>query len=1323
MGKSFFNTGTGLREDNHQLLDNILQVGAYADKGAMDKAKIIFDNALEGWRDVKDYASADRQRSINNSFLRGQEARGNIEIATDYKIPITDVPLLRTANNPMEAKEIAQNIIDRNTKAKEAGLVSSGSTLWAGANIGANILADPLLIPSIALPELALSKLGTVARVAGGATIDAGLQVGYDAIDYLATNQEKDRGDTIAGILISGLMGGAFQLMPKGFTDVKAGQEAQGVISKSLVPYGTRDVQAMGDIMGQVAGFKKGWMKHPITPSEAIDLRGKLWEHVKNNFTHDEIIAGLKKMGDNFTVKNAEYKVPKRKPKWWGEAYMMLEGRKPKPKEKAFQNNFKDISNAEKAKNASKLNIGASEDKAKQAVKQAFKPQSKTITGYTNEEIEVADRTYFHNQYDPIEIDEAIKYLKKNGRESEAKDLLHIKTNDIDHRVGLDIMDTLLNDGSKHLDDLMKLGDELAYKVMNGKATAKEDFALNGITHIMEEYFNRADNMVKPIKKDSIEYDQWGNKAVDDFGNSPFVLALGGLGLMSTVDLEASDGSNSYNPIDGILALGMGIMAFKYRRGLKDIGRNLWQKKNLIKRIDTEAMGVVGGTKSFFKKIAKLDPIEFENTTKLANIMLDNIGSIMHRKDKTIASSASQEKEILKTQILSKAFSQLTELYGEYKKEIGFKSLNPIRHAKNRDEFYKKIGTAYTLRKWDDLPQSVIKSKAVFDQVFEDFRVAMIDAGVEGIEDMKTFKDYFPRYHNPRTYDYVHSLGSKQVKAVADWYALAIKRGFKGALKSDITEETALKMANKLMGFGKEDSYIQALKDDQLFTKYEDFENMEDYFNRAKFRIPIDFNIPALKLENGETLNMVDFVETNAFSVMGRYSNSTSGHYAFGKMGIPNIANHLKKAETEFNEHGGDSLLWRDIKDYADLILGRPITNLSDVGLHNLFTTMQKATVAQYLHLSGIGALSEAIPAGARAMLNGHMGEAWKTFKKLNGTMLKDIATSKTDEIAQELGVGFKRVLAREGLANVRIQQDDIWTVGGKLTDTLDQVLTPMKRFTFLMNQLPAIDDFSNLMNIKTLNDRLMKHIETGKYFNERRLKTLGLTDDKVQLLKEQVSKHVEKDKMNFKDWDEQARKIYSEAMISMKRAYVGDPALGDLPLIFLRSPLMKVLGTLLSYPIQSFDNALLRDVYARDSEAIFRFMNMSVSTAISMQMRDAITNKDRSDETTQEFMERLIMKLPHMALIEMGASLFKEGDQHIDSLFPSLGVLVNAVETPRSLIDIGIGEAQAKDYKHVLQMLSVPMFIGKIISEFAVPPKNKTHALEAVNATVGGLK
>jgi len=1312
MGKGFFNTGTGLREDNHQMLDNLLQVGAYDERGGLDKAKIIFDNALDSWRDIKDYASADRQRAVNNSFLRGQEGKGSIDIAKDYEIPITDVPLLRTANNPQEAKEIADSLHERHKREREAGLVSSGSSLWGGVNVGANILTDPLLIPSILLPELALSKLGTVARVAGGATIDAGLQVGYDAIDFLATHQEKDRGDTVAGILISGLMGGAFQLLPKGFKNADEAGQAKELVGQSLIPYKSERVEALGDIVGQSVGFPKGWTKKTITGGELLNHRQRLWEHVKKNFSDDEIKAGLKRIHNEYITDVTPQNARVKRPKIWGQARLMLEdigANRPKKKEGAYKNLWGDIPNSQRAKNASRLSIGASEDEAKQAVRNAFRKQSKTITGYAKEEVEIADRNYFHDSYSPSEISHAVNYLMKHRSKAKAR-ILNDALADVEgtHREALEILEDFKKQGNPHLVKGIDRHNELSYKQFEEGLTKAEEAELKELDEIAGIYYKRQ------AEEGSIK---------DDFGKSPFILALGALGLASTVDLEASDGSSSYNPIDAILALGMGIMAFKYRKGLKDMGRNLWQKKNLIKRIDTEAMGVVGGTKSFFKKIAKLDSIEFENTTKLANIMLDNLGSVMHRKDKTVAGSASQEKEILKTQILSRAFADLTELYGEYKKEIGFKSLNPIRHAKNRDEFYKKIGTAYTLKNWDDLPQSVVKAKAVFDNVFEDFRTAMINAGVEGIEDMTRIKDYFPRYHNPRTYDYVHSLGSAQVKAVSEWYAKAIQRGFKSDLNADIAEDTALKMANKLMGFGKEDSYIQALKDDQLFTKYEDFENMEDYFNRAKFRIPIDFNIPPLKLENGKTLNMVDFVETNAFSVMGRYSNSTSGHYAFGKMGIPNIANHLKKAETEFNEHGGDSLLWRDIKDYADLILGRPITNLSDIGLHNLFTTMQKATVAQYLHLSGIGALSEAIPAGARAMLNGHLGEAWKTFKKLNSTMLKDIATSKTDEIAQELGVGFKRVLAREGLANVRIQQDDIWTVGGKLTDTLDQILTPMKRFTFLMNQLPAIDDFSNLMNIKTLNDRLMKHIETGKYFNKRRLKTLGLTDDKIQLLKEQVKKHVTNDRMNFDKWDEQARKIYSEAMISMKRAYVGDPALGDLPLIFLRSPLMKVLGTLLSYPIQSFDNALLRDIYARDSEAIFRFMNMSVSTAISMQMRDMVNNKDRSDETTQEFMERLIMKMPHMALIEMGASLFQEKDQHIDSLFPSLGVLVNAIETPRSLIDIGIGEAQAKDYKHVLQMLSVPMFMGKIISEFAVPPKNKTHALEAVNATVGGLK
>ena len=1247
---NFFNTGAGLREDNQALLGSILERGKYAEKGAWDKAKIILDNSLERWRSLADYVGPKRTRVHSQNFIDNLDNRGSIDLAKEYNISINDVPLLRTAQNEMELNEIVQNIQERTKREREAGLVAESSTGWATANVLANIATDPLLLPSIIVPELALGKLSGLARVAGGATIDAGLQVGYDTIDYLATKKDKDRGDTIGDILLSGLLGGAIQLLPR-VKGVKQVKETKKVIAQSLLPPPeTPKLLTHADILGQVVGLKKGWsLSREINQAE---IKEQIFKHIRDNFTEKEVRGVLEKVFSNHlpTIKEAEKVIFKGKKDFKIPHKALPYIRKParKIKEVGVKNSKgweepKRETQTNRTNRASVVGPRESVDEAKA----------------TDKELDFKNKVAFKNKYHQEELKKAIKYLK--GNEKKIINQALKGDSNIDYGEAWDIMKRLDSEGNPHLAELL------------------------------ERHYH---------------------------STNPFVLALSALGLGTLTEAEAGDGESSYNPIDAILGLGLGILAVKYHKGLKEVVRS---GKRYIPTSTKDFIGNIGGTKQFFNKLDKLSE-SFVSTKKIANVMLDNIGTILHRSDKTIAGSASMEKEIIQTQILSKAFSKLTPLYNSFKSETSFKSLNPMKHVRHRDKFYRMIGEAYTRRNWDNLPNSVKEAKKVFDDVFEDFRKAMIDAGVEGIEDMKLEKDYFPRYHNPRTYEYVHSLGLEEKDKIAKWYSQAIKRGFKSKYGQEIKDDTALKMANKLFGMGKEDNYMKMLREDVLFTKYEDFENMEDYFNRAKFRIPIDFNIPAYTLPNGDRINMVDFVETNAFSIMERYASMASGHYAFGKMGIPNISNELKRAETEFAENGGDPKLWRNLQDYANVILGRPISDMSDVALLNVFQVMRKATLAEYMHLSGIGAISEAIPAIARAMLNGNFGETFKAFKKQSREFFKDNISSLTEEISHELGIGFKRVLAREGLANKRIVPDDVWTMGGQMTDKLDEILTPMKRFTFMMNQLPAIDDLSNLLNIKTLHDRLMKHLKTGKYYNERRLETMGLTDEKISLLKAEIDKHATDDRMNFSKWNDEARRIYKEAMISQKRAYVGDPTLGDIPLSLMKSPLMKTLATLLSYPIQSFDNALLRDIFAKDSESIFRFLNMFVSTAITIQMKDAVKNKYDDDE--RKLLQRTIEALPHLALLEMGASLFTEKAPTVANLFPSLGVLENAIATPRSLVDIATGNAQSKDYQHVLQALSVPMFLGKMIGDYAVPPpKSLRKALMQYDATVAGLK
>ena len=1300
---NFFNTGTGLREDSHALLDSILEQGKYNDKSSYEKAKILLDSSMERWHGIMDYLSPTRSRVESNNFIDSLDNRGSIDLAKEYNISINDVPLLRTARNEIELKDIVANIQERTKLERESGLVAGGSPLWAGASMLANIATDPLLIPSIVLPELALSKLGTVARVAGGATIDAGLALGYDAIDFLATKKERDRGDIIGETLLFGLMGGAMQLIPRTFRTIQDVEDTKKVVAQSILPpfeqpllleekLTKQGVIAYSDTLGQVVGLEKGWSLRKYNPLEA---RESIFRYIRENFTEQEVRDALNKIFNQHeeTIKKAEEVIYRGRKDFNIDYKALPHIKKNKPKKsEPKKKKTRGETQAERVKRASIVGAGEREDEAKARVKALSDKRGNVdsqFKGMTKEELNYYNMDSFKNTYHKGEIEEAIKYLKGKDKQILKKALKG--DYDVDYHKALGIMERLDNENSPHLKKAMNYHNTLMELQMFDNLTIEDEIELERLGNVLRRYYTE---------------------------NSPFILALGALGLGTLTEAEAGGGDNTYNPIDVILGLGLGILAIKYHKGIGDILRNA---KRYVPKSTTDLMGNIGGTKSFFKSIDNLSD-NFVSTKKIANIMLDNIGTIIHRSNKTVAGSASMEKEIMQTQILSKAFSKLTPLYNKFKEETSFKSLNPMKHVRHRDKFYKMIGEAYTTRRWDGLPSSVLEAKKVFDRAFEDWREAMIDAGVEGIKDMRLEKDYFPRYHNPRTYEYIHSLGLEEKDKVAKWYSQAIQRGFKAKYGQEVKEETALKMANKLFGMGKEDSYMKMLKEDVLFTRYEDFEKMEDYFNRAKFRIPMDFNIPPYTLPNGDKIRMSDFVETNAFSILERYSSMAGGHYAFGKMGIPNISNELKRAETEFAENGGDPKTWRKILDYANVILGRPISDMSDVALLNVFQVMRKATLAEYMHLSGIGALSEAIPAISRAMLNGNFGEAFRAFKKQSEEFLGDNINSLTEEISHELGIGYKRILAREGLANKRIVPDDVWTMGGQFTDKLDEILTPMKRLTFMINHLIPIDDLSNIMNIKTIHERLMKHLKTGKVYNARRLETMGLTDEKITFLKAEIDKWATDSRMNFNKWSDRARKIYREAMTSQKRAFVGDPTLGDIPLTLMKSPLMKTLATLLSYPIQSFDNALLRDIYARDSETIFRFMSMLVSTAFTIQLKNAVKNKYDDDERT--LLQKTIEGLPYFALLDMGASLFTEKAPTVANLFPSLGVLENAIATPRSIIDISMGNAQSKDYQRVLQVLSVPMFLGKLIGDYAVPPP-KTHqrALERFNATINGLK
>jgi len=1232
------NSGTNI--DKQQLLGEILERDSYVDKSTFEKSKIILNNSLHSWENVINGAKElTKDEIIDNDFVNEIGKKGNIDLSKEYGVNINHVPLLRDSKNRNEFEERLERIKRQEKEEREAGFVSETSDLWATANVATNILTDPLLVPSIVIPPLALSRLGVAGKIIGGATLDMGMYGLTDTLSLLATKEEKDRGDVVGELLINGFLGGATSIIPTP-KSVKELKEVEDNLVDWTLKYTNKE-------KNYNIKFKN---KLNLAP-EPLDLS----RYTKKSA--DETIP-------NYSLKIEELNTIRRNIS--DNVIKHFEGG---DIEVEF---IKDeLGNIEEVYTNSKLS------------KEAY---NRIVSGKGTKE-------------DLKALDEEIAKLKDSNYYKAPKATLD---SEVIEMSDIDWVKKIKDRFPQYFAQDTQIAETQILLSTKGKrnyqlSIVQEATKLNPTTKEIEQAITESG--VKLSKKQS-------NKIKK-------LIAGGGAVALLTSNLQAGTGSNEdIGVIDALVMIGAGLLAIKYRKGLSKVRKRLEEKakKNKSKLSilsPKEMIGIVGGTKKLDKAVSKLSKKFYPNTKRLHEILFENIQALMSKG--ATKEAVSQTKDIARNKVVGDAISKITPLIKDYFKETNFKSLNPIKHVKKRVEFYEGIGLAYTKKDFSNLTKSQMKAVTHFDEMFEKIRKMMKEAGVEGVDEMKLIDKYFPRFHKPQAYDYVSTLNRRQLMFVEMWYADAIKRGFREeGVKIEL--KTSLNLAQKLLRSGRSDSYYDILKQDNLFIGKPD--DTEDFFNRAKFRIPIDFNVKPLTLENGVTLNMTDFVETNAFNVMNRYANMSLGHYAFGKAGISNINNYIKHVRDEFIKNGGDKKILQDLEDYTNVIIGKPISDISDSGLHDFFTLLSKATTAQLLHLSGLSALSEVVASGASSLLRGDFGEAISTFRKTSKEMIGENTDSITDEIVELVGYGEKRIIGKETIRMPKTGLDEQFTVGGKLIDELDILLTAQQKVTFFLNQLPALEDLTNILTIKGNNTKLKDHITGKKRMNSRRAETIGLDRKSEDILREAFKKTTNKS-MNFEKWTDDEKRVYTNIIRGMQKATTGQSVMGDIPLFIQKSPLLKALTTLLSFPIQSFDNLLLRDLYSFDAESIFRFNTMLVGTAMNRIIRDHINDKDRTDE---EFMRKVIEDMPHIALLKIAKDIFDpEQKVKITNIFPTLSVLENAINVPSATVK--------GDYMPLLQTLSVPIFIGKLMTETAKKPKTNQEALEQLGATIGGLK
>jgi len=1282
----------GLTKDKHELMGEILEENAYKDKSTFEKSKIILSNASHLWEDIGHVVAGHGKE--DNEFMRDMANKGSLDLAREHGIDMADVPKLRESVSQWELEDTLKDINRQAKDRREAGMITHNDTLWGTANVGATILADPLLLPMMALPIFAPARLGNNARIATGAIGEAVSMGAYlKATDYLE-HKTTDTGNLLGNMMVGGFAGGA---IVKGMDLWKSRQLRDGLVDEAI---GQKLIGHTPEQAGALTTVGTIFGKEVKVSDSLVSLKGDLITQVKPLLQDIE--------GMRTRLKSA------------------LKGT-------GFEHVAEDILEIWKHKDVEKIIADTNHPMMKNLYeKMGYKPPKSTVQRALRDG-EAIDTGI-------VKDVKQIDYIKPldNLTSKEVDDLFsskETKPHPISKFYEIEGVEADI------IEEVLKRGEAVRKKgAKNSHITINADGSrtIDRLTQHEVEYYN---SWLTPKRVERIRAGKATDKDlehlvtdIEDMQTNPFLstaLTVGALTFLSTGEIKADDGGDGYSPLDLVLLAGMGVLAFRNRKGIADItGRiktrvaNVARAKNFLKfdSLSYEGFGIIGGTKFFHEGIKKLGK-ESILSSKMGTIMLDNLKSIMENSEGVIE-QVSQLKNELRDTVVNKLYADVAKNIEDFKKETKFWSLNPVEHVRMRERFYESIGKAYTLGDFSELSKAQKEAVESFRTGFKKIYDHMKEAGVKGMESFKHDADYFPRYHNPTAYDFVAKLPKEERKKVSEWYANAIKRGFVQKYGKQITQEQADKMAKQLIQGGQSNNLLNVLKDEDIFKDI-DLSDIDKQFGRTMFRIPIDFSVAGLSI-GGKKLEMIDFVDTNAYSVMSRYLNQSAGHYAFAKHGIESVDEAIAGVKKEFQESGGNLKLRDAILDYANSIIGRPIVDNPNKAVMDMAGLLSKATSTQFLHLSGITTMSEVVPSIAHSLLTGTFGEGWKAFIKSTRTALEDIKVdSITDELLQLNGYGHKRVMSRESFKNPRVYTGEDFGMNSAGFKAMDRGLTAMQKVTFFMNQLPFFEDLANVLNIKNHHNQLMGHLKGEKVFNPRRAEGFGLNANREKVLKSLLGKISDKS-LNIGKWTEEEQSAYKSVMTMMQRGKVGELGTGDLPLWIMKSPIAKTLTTLLSFPIQSFDNLLLRDLYARDGESILKFKAMLAGTAVSIMLKDVVggsSKRRKRDDEDRRFMERTIYGLPHIGVISMASTLFNDKKTTLSSLFPTLSVLENALNTPRATMDVMLGQADKTDRKEILQLLSVPFAMQKILA--GEPPKRGTLAsgIEGLGATIGGLR
>lgn len=656
---------------------------------------------------------------------------------------------------------------------------------------------------------------------------------------------------------------------------------------------------------------------------------------------------------------------------------------------------------------------------------------------------------------------------------------------------------------------------------------------------------------------------------------------------------------------------------------------------------------------------------------------------VANKNNEVLEIGASEIRSHLLYVMETKFYQQANPTFDGWAVERG---LNPLERIQRRREFFEEVGIA--VREGGSADKHVQRAAKAMQDVMADFVIRAKQVRLAGFLDAEVNPNYLPRLHasdQVRRFDTIYGTGqvAKQLiqKAIKneqpnieDDIAEKLAVGYWNRVRKIAAGQTIADLHTNGISLDNRDLVFEILEDagigskeiDDIMLRLENLGKTEGgKVSRGKSRLLLDENTE-VQLKQGpfspekpyqvDTVRFSDLLENNAERLFRSYSRQMSGYIALAEkfkafvepdegFNRATFDRVLRHAERWAGDNGvTKEELTQDIDDLNFLwkaVTGAPLeadplsvwsTAAQRIRGYNFVRVMNQVGFAQ-------------IPEFANALHIGGFRNVVQHLPELKATLTRAASGHLEDEYARELEELFG--LGTEYLRHATVSRwDDMdyrVKASSKLGQNVDLALDAGRRFTSVISGLVPINTIMQRSTMKAIGQKFVNMANGVEKINEKRMRSLGLSDDMLKRVLKEVKNATVKDgkvlRLNVEKWtDKEALNAFTYASFRLARRIVQENDIGGMHR-WMSTGLAKVLFQFRGFMLQAWTKQLLYNIKMNDMQGYMSWATASVFGALAYMAQTHFNAIGRGDR--EEFLEKRLAvdRIAAAAFQRVGAS------------------------------------------------------------------------------------